>query len=191
MTEQYDDLEVKNKFESDEPATPTRPRREASHLDRLKALFAIEVVTAPCNVLVPLRKGMSLDIEVEGLTVDAMERYSKKATHAVGKSNRRSRRNGQSEEKMDNLELASLVLHNHCVGIRIDGELVEDENGVALTLADDEIQSLLNVVSEDDVSAIMTEVFVMDIHVLNAFMELQDYLEDISDGDDDDSPLER
>lgn len=197
MTERFDEIEVKNHFdtEQDEQEMPSRQRREApqrrasTHLDRLRAVFAKEVVTAPCNLVVPLRQGLSIDVEVEGLTVEVMENYSKQSTRNVGKSNRRMRRSGQSEEKLDQLQLSSLVLHNHCVGIRIDGELVEDERGVALTLEDRDILAMLNVASEEDVSAIMTEIFVMEIHVLNAFMELQEYLEDIAVGDDGENPL--
>lgn len=197
MTERYDELEVKNNFDEDpmEREVPQRDRREVpqrramTHLERLRATFAKEVVTAPCNIAVPLRKGLSFDIEVEGLTVDVMETYSKQATRNVGKVNRRARRSGQVEEKLDQLELSSLVLHNHCVGIRLDGELMEDDRGVAMTLENPEILAMLNVASEDDVSAIMTEIFVMDIHVLGAFMELQEYLEEIAEGDEGETPL--
>lgn len=190
----FDDIELNNSIDDVEtnfvsPNEPRRVRKEPSNLDRLRSIMAVEVSTEPCNIPVPLRKGLSIDVEVEGLTVDSMERYTKQCTSTVGNSNRRARRNGQVEEKTDQLMLASLVLHNHCVSIRIGGEVVTDSQGNALTVTDPEFLSMLNIASNEDVVSIMKEIFVMDIHIMDAFMALQEYLDGTMETEDGESPL--
>lgn len=183
----FDDA-TDNDFRNEDRATQ-RPAREVTNLDRLRASLAETIKVESCNILVPLRKGLSLDIEVENLTINRMEAYTERATKSSG-GNRRSRRANSGEKKLDQLYLASLVLHNHCVGIRFNDEIVNDEQGNPLRLDDPQFLSMLNIIADEDVVAVMTELFAMEIHVVNAFMEVQEYLEDTTeDRRGDENPL--
>lgn len=194
----HDDVQFASNFdveEYDEPK-PVESRRDArpvnapTQLDRLRSLMAKAVAVEPCNVPVPLRPGLSLDIEVESLTIDRMEQYQKRCTKKSG--NRRQRRSGNNEGSIDTLQLASLVLHNHCVAIRIDGEIVTGSDGTNLAITDREFLDMLDVIVTEDVATVMSEIFAMELHVMNAFMEVQEYIEETSDEQyGDESPLER
>lgn len=186
--ERVEEREPARSFES---RRDSRPAKALTQLDRLRSLMAKAVAIEPCNVPVPLRPGLSLDIEVESLTIDRMEQYQKQCTKkATG--NRRQRRSNANEGSIDTLQLASLVLHNHCVAIRVGDEIVTDDNGANLALTDREFLDMLNVVVTDDVSTVMAEIFGMEIHVMNAFMEVQEYIEETSDDQyGDESPLDK
>ncbi|AYQ99243.1 tail assembly chaperone [Brevibacterium phage Cantare] len=194
----HDDVQFTSNFDVEEydDAKPVESRRDArpanapTQLDRLRSLMAKAVAVEPCNVPVPLRPGLSLDIEVESLTIDRMEQYQKRCTKKSG--NRRQRRSGNNEGSIDTLQLASLVLHNHCVAIRIDGETVTGSDGTDLAITDREFLDMLDVVVTEDVATVMSEIFAMELHVMNAFMEVQEYIEETSDDQyGDESPLER
>lgn len=195
----HDDVQYVSGFEVEENDEPqnhetrrdARPAKSLTQLDRLRSLMAKAIAVDPCNVAVPLRPGLSLDIEVESLTIDRMEQYQKQCTKR-NTGNRRQRRSNTGEGTIDTLQLASLVLHNHCVGIRIEGELVKGSDGSDLSITDREFLDMLDVVVTEDVSVVMSEIFAMEIHVMNAFMEVQEYIEDTSDDQyGDESPLGR
>lgn len=154
------------------------PADKTTVLDSLREALKDKLTLDPIEVTVPLRPSIKLIFDVN-LDTDQMSHWRKRATDKALK-------------EVSSIRMAATTIVNQCRGVKLDGVLVTDKDGVALTFRDKQFLDMLGGSLGGSLGAVRW-LFGADADILDTLFKIVDaagFGEDGTEDDDAEDPTQ-